>query len=259
MTWTIRPRSEFGALAAIHAGRGPRVVLLHGVGLRAEAWGAQIDALSAEYEIIAPDKAGHGESPRLTGSASLAAYTDLVAAGMDRPAVVVGHSMGAMIALDLAIRYPHLVRGVVPMNAIYRRTDEANAAVRARAERLDGTTAGDPSGPLMRWFGTAMSREAAACRDWLTTVDPAGYRDAYRVFATEDGPTDGELTALGCPALFFTGEREPNSTPAMSYAMAALAPAAQVEVLADAAHMMPMTHPTEVNSTLYRFIDECTI
>ena len=257
MTWTTRPRSEFGRLKAIRAGSGPRVVFLHGVGLRAEAWGGQINAFAPRFEVIAPDMAGHGESARLDCPVTLAAYTDLVAEAMDAPAMVIGHSMGAMIACDLAIRYPDLVRGVVPMNAIYRRTPQAAEAVRARAAGLDGASAPDPTGPMARWFGEFASPEADACRHWLTTVNPAGYRDAYTTFAREDGPSDAGLRALHCPALFFTGAEEPNSTPAMSRAMADLTPRGRAEVLPNAAHMMPMTHPAEVNAVLVEFLTTC--
>lgn len=256
MIWTTRPRSDVGALRAIQAGTGPRVLLLHGVGLRAEAWNAQIDALRFDYEIIAPDMAGHGESPRLSGPVSLSAYTDLVAAALDGPAVVIGHSMGAMIALDLATRYPELVRGVVALNAIFQRSPEAKAAVRARADSLDGQTVSDPTTTLQRWFGDTASEQAVACKDWLSKVDPAGYRDAYRVFASEDGPEEAILTALPCPALFCTGALEPNSTPEMSTRMAALTPKGRAEIVAGAAHMMPMTHPTEVNTLLRGFLEE---
>lgn len=258
MMWTTRPRSGFGALTAIRAGDGPPVVLLHGVGLRAEAWAAQIDALSRRFAVIASDMPGHLQSLPPAGLPTLAAYTDLVAAALEGPALVAGHSMGAMIALDLAIRYPGLVLAVAALNAIYRRPPAAAEAVRARAAKLDGITPCDPAGPLARWFGDLPSPEADACRAWLTSVDPAGYRAAYTVFATEDGPPDPALAALACPALFLTGEAEPNSTPAMSAAMAALVPQGRAVVLPRAAHMMPMTHPAEVNAVLLDFFGACT-
>ncbi|MEO1491428.1 MAG: alpha/beta hydrolase [Pseudomonadota bacterium] len=256
MTWALRPRSEFGQLSAIRAGSGPRVILLHGVGLRAEAWACQIDALSMRYEVIAPDMPGHGESVGLPDTPTLRDFTNRVATAMDRPAVVIGHSMGAMIAADLAIRYAKNVQGLVAMNAIYRRTSEAAAAVQARAAGLDGISRGDPTGPLERWFGGLPSAASSACRTWLETVDPQGYRNAYAVFAREDGPPDAGLGGLHCPALFFTGEREPNSTPQMSRAMAALAPKGRAVVLPGAAHMMPMTHPDQVNEALSQFLSD---
>jgi pimeloyl-ACP methyl ester carboxylesterase len=254
MTWTTRPRSEAGTLAAIAAGEGPTVLLIHGVGLRAEAWGAQIDALACVYRVLAVDMPGHGESLRLPTPAMLADYTDAIAATLNAPAVVVGHSFGAMIALDLALRHPGRVAGVAALNAIYRRSETAKAAVRARAATLDGTSMADPTATLERWFGSVSSPERNACRDWLCSVDPVGYRTAYTVFADEDGPDDEGLRGLECPALFLTGEREPNSTPRMSEQMAALVHKGQAVVLADAAHMLPMTHAPQVNTMLMKFL-----
>lgn len=253
MTWTIQPRSKFGPLSGIAAGEGPLVLLIHGVGLRAEAWGAQFDALAQTARVVAIDLPGHGDSPCLVHAAKLSDYVDAVAATLDAPAIVIGHSLGAMIALDLAIKRPDLVPGVVALNAIYQREPDAQKSVLARASSLDGQTVADPTATLQRWFGDIDTAERAACGDWLRDVDPAGYRDAYRVFAAENGPNPHDLQALKCPALFVTGADEPNSTPAMSRAMANLAPRGQVEVLTGAAHMMPMTHASKINALLRAF------
>ena len=256
MTWTTRQRSDFGSLSAVKAGSGPNLLMVHGVGLRAEAWNAQIDALSEQYRVIAVDMPGHGESLLPSGPLALSDYTDAIAAGLDGPAVLIGHSMGAMIVLDMAVRHPHLVRGVVAMNAIFQRSDSAIRAVQARAAELDGKTVADPMLTLSRWFGNVPSPEREACKMWLTTVNPAAYRTAYTVFANETGPTAKALSNLPCPALFMTGREEPNSTPAMSEAMAALAPKGRALIIENAAHMMPMTHADEVNTALLAFAEE---
>ncbi|MEO0403014.1 MAG: alpha/beta hydrolase [Pseudomonadota bacterium] len=261
MTWTTRPRSDLAGLSAIVAGQGRPIILIHGVGLRAEAWGAQVEALTRAHRVVAVDMPDHGSSPHLDQHATLRAFVDPIAAVLDLPenreAVVIGHSFGAMIALDLAARYGGLVSGVVALNAIYRRDAAAQSAVQARAETLDGATIADPSAPLARWFGTPSSAERSACEHWLTACDPAGYRAAYRVFATENGPAESALATLACPALFMTGENERNSTPAMSRAMAGLAPHGRAIVIDGAAHMLPMTHPVPVNAALLEFVQEC--
>ena len=84
MTWTTRPRSEFGALRAITAGDGPTVLLIHGVGLRAEAWNAQIDAMSERFRVVAVDMPGHGQSPLLAPDSGLSEYTDAIAPAASR-------------------------------------------------------------------------------------------------------------------------------------------------------------------------------
>ena len=59
--------SDGRAVRVIEAGAGPAVLLLHGVGLRAEAWEPQIAALSPTHRVIAADLPGHGESDGLAG------------------------------------------------------------------------------------------------------------------------------------------------------------------------------------------------
>ena len=253
MIWTTRQRSELAGLSAIMSGVGPPVLMIHGVGLRAEAWNGQIAALSSEFHVQAIDLPGHGSSPRPDSRATLTDFTDAAIAAIDAPALVIGHSMGAMMALDLAIRYPDQVRGVVALNAIYRRSADARDAVQSRAARLDGLSVPEPSETLKRWFGATTSPERDACHHWLSTVDPAGYRIAYRVFAAEDGPGDADLAALSCPVLFMTGDAELNSTPAMSRDMAERVPQGQAISLENAAHMMPMTHVDQINEAVLTF------
>ena len=251
--WNTQNRAAFGDLAAFQSGTGDTVLMLHGVGLRAEAWSGQIECLSTEYSVICPDLPGHGESAFLEDGARLADFTDVVAAAIEVPVLVVGHSLGAMIALDLAVRHADKVRAVAALNAVFQRHAAAKAAVQARAAALHGNTAPDPDPTLRRWFGESDSLERNACRDWLTTVSIVGYRRAYSVFANNDGPSEADISRLACHALFLTGEADPNSTPAMSRAMAALAPKGRALIVDGAAHMMPMTHADRVNTALLSF------
>ena len=253
MTWTTRPRSSCGDLAFISQGQGPLVVLIHGVGLRSEAWNKQIDALSDRFNVMAIDMPGHGESMVPSGNIQLPDYTRAIASCFSEPALVVGHSMGGMIALDLARTFPDKVLGVVALNAIFERSKDATQAVQTRAAGLNGVSVTDPSPTLNRWFGDVPSPERSACSEWLTDVSPQGYKMAYTAFAHNDGPTRGSLGGLACPAFFMTGGEEPNSTPEMSNAMARYAFDGSAEIIEGAAHMMPMTHAEEVNDALISF------
>ena len=252
MTWTTRPRSDHHGVPVIRAGAGPRIVLLHGVGLRAEAWAPVIDRLATRYSVLAPDMPGHGQHAPQPGLGAITDYAALLGAVLDGPGVVVGHSMGAMIATALAALHADKVLALGALNAVFERTAAAKAAVRARAGALDGTTLPDPEPTLDRWFGADQSPERAACAAWLRAVDPEGYRAAYTVFAQDDGPHRDTLSALRVPALSMTGADEPNSTPAMSQAMAGLAPSGYARVVEGAAHMLPMTHPDTVADEIHR-------
>jgi pimeloyl-ACP methyl ester carboxylesterase len=241
-------------------GNGPPVVLIHGVGLTSDSWGAQIDALNHDWTVYALDTPGHGDSARLASVDGLRSYSTAIAdviADIGAPVHIAGHSLGGLIVLDLAENAPELLRSVSVLNSIHRRTEAAAAAVRARADGLSLTEPNDPMPPLTRWFpGQMETPEAQACLRWLSTADPAGYKDAYTVFATSDSPQDEALSALQVPALLLTGTDDPNSTPAMAERMATLVPNGRTRILPNAAHMAMMTHPEQVNATLHRFFSD---
>jgi pimeloyl-ACP methyl ester carboxylesterase len=167
--------------------------------------------------------------------------------------------MGALIALDLAVRHSPLVAGIGVFNGIYRRSRQATDAILQRVEELQGDDKPDPTKTLERWFGKApqghIAKAATQCRHWLNSIDQQGYAAAYSAFARADAPSDEALRGISCPALFMTGELEPNSTPAMSRAISALVVNARCEVVKNAKHMMSLTHADEVNNALVNYFN----
>ncbi|MFD7013169.1 alpha/beta fold hydrolase [Streptomyces sp. NPDC059928] len=102
----------------LDTGAGRPVVLLHGGFLDHRMWDDQIPALAARYRVIAPDARGHGRSANATEPFR---HTDDLAALLRHldtgPAVLVGVSMGASIAVDTALEHPELVKAVVVSGA----------------------------------------------------------------------------------------------------------------------------------------------
>ena len=260
MIWTTRPRSEgAGALAYFTEGEGLPIVFIHGVGLRAEAWCGVIPYISRHYRAVCIDMPGHGASP-LEGAAALTDFVDRIirfVEALDGPVRLVGHSMGALLSVEVAARMPQKVTAIAALNTVYRRSPAAARAVAARAETLFGAVPPDPTPTLQRWFGENPQGDdaacATACRTWLTQGSMEGYAAAYRIFAKTDGPTGSSLSALSRPSLYLTGSDDPNSTPAMSRDLAAMSRFGQAGVLSDAAHMMPMTHPQLVAKQIRQF------
>jgi pimeloyl-ACP methyl ester carboxylesterase len=96
-------------LAYERLGSGPPLVLLHGVGHRRQAWGAVLDRLRPEREVVLVDLPGHGESPPLHrgGRPVLQAMLDEVIGllddlGLDRPHFA-GNSLGGRLALEAGV------------------------------------------------------------------------------------------------------------------------------------------------------------
>lgn len=249
--------SDGAHVRLLEAGVGAPLLLIHGVGLRAEAWGPQIAALSSRARVIAADMPGHGGSDPLPPGARLPDYVDwaarVVAALGQGPVSLAGHSMGAMVAAGLAVDRPELVTRVALLNAVHRRGAEARAAVLARAEEIARGT-GSVDGPLSRWFGPEDVALRAQVGGWLSAVDPAGYAAAYRAFAEGDAVYADRLGAIRCPALVLTGDGDANSTPEMTRAMAAAMAQGQAVVIPGHRHMVNLTAPAAVDAALLAWL-----
>lgn len=249
----------------IRAGSGAPVLLIHGVGMDAAIWQPQIELMRDRFDLIAIDMLGHGASPLPPQNAELSDFADqairlLDHLGLERVAVV-GHSMGALVAQEIALRAPSRVGSLVCLNAVFRRPPGLAQAVRERAAALGGP--GDPSAiaaTIARWFGNpiplALAGAAATARAALESVDAEGYARTYRLFASADTAHADRLADLTAPALFMTGSEDRNSTPAMSAAMARLAPAGQCLVLAGEKHMMTIASHQKVTRRITAFLDQ---
>ena len=242
-------------------GSGEPLVLIHGVGMRLEAWEPQLAALSSSHRVIAVDMPGHGRSDRLVRGASLPDFVAWLETFLDDLALsstnVAGHSMGAMIAGGAAASFGPRISRVALLNGVYRRDKNAAVAVRDRAERIAGGDPIDFDGPLRRWFGEGREHETVyrLTRSWLCDVDAEGYAVAYTAFAQGDATYADDWPDMTCPALFLTGRDDPNSTPAMANAMAAAAPRGTAVVI-DGRHMVNLTAPDRVNAILSQWLRE---
>ncbi len=171
------------------------------------------------------DMLGHGHSELPPEDATIDTYVMQAVALLDRLGIervnVIGHSMGGLVAIGLALRHPRRVMRLGVLNSVHERDPQARADVEARAREIaDSSSTGDIELPLTRWFGTDESAVKAKVRAMLKGADPSGYAIAYRVFATSDRVHSGRLGALTMPALFATGGDDPNSTESMAHAMA---------------------------------------
>src|SRR5712671_6393700 len=96
--------------AFIHAGQGPALLLIHGIGDCSDTWRELIPQLARDHTVIAPDLLGHGRSDKPRADYSVAAYANamrdlLSVIGVDR-ATVIGHSFGGGVAMQFAYQYP---------------------------------------------------------------------------------------------------------------------------------------------------------
>jgi len=105
----------------LKAGSGPPVVLVHGGASDSRDWLVTIESLAHRYTIYAPDLIGFGQSDRNQDGYYLTDFSDFLGKFVDmlsleRP-FLVGHSFGARICLEIALRHPDNVRKLVLVDA----------------------------------------------------------------------------------------------------------------------------------------------
>jgi pimeloyl-ACP methyl ester carboxylesterase len=99
------------------AGSGPSLVLVHGLGGAASNWCELVPLLAPRFRLLVVDLPGHGGSSPLPSAPTLSPFADAVFRIAESeellPAAVVGHSLGGLVALRLALRRPQAVRALV--------------------------------------------------------------------------------------------------------------------------------------------------
>jgi pimeloyl-ACP methyl ester carboxylesterase len=106
----------------VYGSGDPAIVLIHGWSCDANYWSSQLDALKAKYTTVTVNLAGHGASGRNRTDWSMANYGEDVAAVVrqlqNSRVVLVGHSMGAPVAMEAARRIGDRVVGIVAVDSL---------------------------------------------------------------------------------------------------------------------------------------------
>lgn len=260
--WQSAGRTPAGTYYRTYGERqrqAPVVVLIHGVGLDHQMWMPQVQTLSTYHGVVIYDVLGHGLSPRPDGSAGLEAYADQLEELISHLAldqtVVVGFSMGGLVARAYALRQPSALIGLAILNSVFDRSEAQCEGVAARVAEVERHGPGaNVEQALERWFSAKYRHNhperIVSLRRRLTTNDPQGYRISYRLFAREHDHGIDRLEVIDVPTLVATGEFDVGSTPAMSEALASRIARARCVIVPGQLHMMASEAPDQVNALL---------
>lgn len=261
------------------AGNGAPLLLIHGASSNLlELWGPLANEFAPLHHVIAYDRPGMGHSTRARRGAEALAHQARCAAAVLKeakaaPAVIVGHSLGAAVALRLALDHPTLVRGLVliaPASHPY----PGQPAWWARLSAMP--VLGDLfCGLLVPWLGPMMASASIANNFWPapTPVDypeqagvPLIFRPrAFRASARDVVASKAEFAAqqprygeLYTPAVVITAEKDRIVSPKRhARALAADLPAAELVIAPDTGHM-PHRLRTDLVIAAIRRVNEMT-
>jgi 3-oxoadipate enol-lactonase len=241
-------------------GAGPDLLLLPGLGASVHVWYAQLKGLSGVMRVTAADPRGHGRSGKPAGPYSTRLFTEDAAALVRHlgiaPAVVVGSSMSAATAVQLAVSCPELVAGLVLVGgfAVLPPAGKERFGDRARMAETEGM---GPVADLVAAgaFGATTHRTQPSLvglfRMGLLANDPAAYAAACR--AVRDIDVTGLLGEVRCPTLIMLGSEEQVAPLPAARALKAGIPHAELRVVPDAGHLPFLEQPAAFNAAVQEF------
>ncbi|MCE8537314.1 alpha/beta fold hydrolase [Ruegeria pomeroyi] len=242
----------------------PCVVLIHGLGLNRACWQWTGPALTDGYRLLSYDLHGHGESADPPETPSLSLFSHQLQGLLDHcgiaDAVIVGFSLGGMIARRFAQDCPERARALVILHSPHQRSAQAQAAILARVEQArDEGPQSTVEAALERWFTEGFRKANPAMmetvRGWVTANRKEIYHRIYRVLADGIDEITAPVPPLSCPALVITGDEDYGNGPEMTRAISAEIAGAQALILPGLRHMALAEDPGAINTPLRRFLD----
>src|SRR6516165_2711048 len=229
-------KARGSALYYEEKGGGPPILLIPPAGSTASTWGALASDLTGSGRVIAYDRRGYSRSGReVVRSAAehaldAAAVLDALEA---RPAVAVGTSAGATIALDLAVRRPDLVRAVVVHEAAWRALRHPSASGLGTLAKVQWLAwqgrYPEAAETLLRWvyaYREGGSAWDAFPEQWRRTARENGRSVVADLNSTMGGyPRAQDLAAIAAPVVCTYGSRSRGYMRAITRSLAHAIPA----------------------------------
>ncbi|MGE0349143.1 alpha/beta fold hydrolase [Hydrogenophaga sp.] len=246
------------------------VLMLHGIGGGHLAFAPQVETLAAAgYRAVAWDMPGYGHSPPIepyTFKGLAQSCIDLIDALQCEHVVLVGHSMGGMVAQEVVARRPERVSRLVLCGtsaAFGKRSDGRDAEAWARqfvSQRTAPLDAGQSMAEVAsrlvpQMVGPGSLPEGLKLAEHcMAGVPAATYRRALDCLVTFDRQSD--LAGIGVPTLLIGGEFDRVAAPAVMKQMAAAIPHARYAELPGIGHLMNLEAPEEFDGLLLDFLGE---
>lgn len=237
--------------------KGPPVVFANSLGTDMRLWDKVLPLLPEGLRVIRFDKRGHGLSACPSAPYTMGALISDIEGLLDylsvRDAVIVGCSIGGMIAQGLAVKRLDQVRAIVLSNTAAKIGTEEMWSERIAAVENGGVEA-LADAVMERWFSTAFraTPELIAWRNMLTRTPDAGYAGCSAAISGTDFFTT--TSGLALPALAIAGSEDGSTPPDLVRETANLIKGSRFELIRGAGHLPMVEKPDEFARLLTGFL-----
>ena len=245
-------------------GSGPALVLIHGIGGSAMDWGDALPRLAERCTVLALDVRGFGRSAKPAGpytpaqwAADVAGVID--AAGLRQP-VVLGHSMGGVIAQRLLLDFPQKLRAAILASTSSEVKEAAAAVWEGQAADIER----EGLAPMIARRQAAYTDEFKAAHPEVLEADrrrvewnePHAYAAAARAVARYNF-TD-ELRRVTMPVLILQGLDDKQTPPGGSVIMSRAIPGSRLVMIENCGHNIHVDQPDRFVNEVLGFVAEVT-
>lgn len=244
------------------AGQGPPLLFIHGLGMSTRDWEAQTAFFSKDYRVITFDLRGHGRSDKPPGPYTIAGFTSDTA-GLIRsldiaPAHVAGISLGGVIAFQLALSAPELLKTMTIINSgpaflLQTARQKFEMGWRLFLIRVTGmrSVAEFLTRRLFPKKGQEALRRAVAAR-WAQN-DRQAYLHSFKALV---GWNVGKLLGnIRCPTLVVAADQDYTPVSYKQHYVSKMVDA-ELAVVADSRHATPLDQPERFNRILADFLSK---
>jgi len=236
------------------------LVLVHGLGGSRKTWAALVPLLAAGARVVVPDLRGCGDSSRGTAPWTLARAADDVAGvarslGLARY-VVVGHSLGGVIAEELLTRQLDEIAGAVLISTSSRLSEKATQNWRRIADAVEARGLADSPATRARGFTAAFAEQHPEVLEQHAAISARCERGTYAEQARAASSYDytDALASVKCPVLILQGLDDPMTPPGGSVILQRAMPAvARLEMIEGASHNLPFEKPDLASDLILGF------